>query len=290
MSIALAACASEPRLIENADEIAAHRVLFDPIVRGADACVDEIRRDPNIGYILTSDVTLDVDRLGHARVVLATGPWRRFTEVVVVECQSQIQESIARWRYRAFEGGDLHSPTRIRERVLLLPAERWRTLRRPFPRITDPSDVTITLRRERGFYQFCEDSRSEDYTLQIRGDGDVRFTERVRRSNESGTVMVDAPVRGYSIDPAIVTQLVNQFRAAHFFSLEEEYVSGILHQSAQVLTFQVANEEARVADYVGETVGMPLVVRDLQNAVDAAAGLAPLPCGPDSAMRRVLEN
>jgi hypothetical protein len=290
MSTALAACASDPRFIGNAEEIAAHRVRFDPIVRGADACVDEIRRDPNIGYIVTSDVTLDVDRFGHARVVLATGPWRRFTEVFAAECLSQIQESAARWRYRAFEGNDLLSRTRIQERVLLLPAERWRTPRRRFPRITDPAEVIITLRRERGFYQFCEESRSEDYTLQIRGDGDVRFRGRVRRTSESGTVMVDAPVRGYSIDPAIVTHLVNQFRAADFFSLEEEYVSGILHQSAQILILQVANEEARVADYVGETVGMPLVVRDLQNAVDAAAGLTPLPCGPDSAMRRVLEN
>ena len=91
-------------------------------------------------------------------------------------------------------------------------------------------------------------------------------------------------MRQFAIGRDIVERLVERFRAAHFFSLEPEYVSGTTDQPGQKLTFETGTDRASVVDYVGETVGMPLVVRDLEVAVDAA-GLGPLQCGPDMWLR-----
>jgi hypothetical protein len=127
----------------------------------------------------------------------------------------------------------------------------------------------------------CDDDRSASYVLDIQGNGEVTYKERVYNPAGSGPLLVDGPVRRYRVNPQDVERLVDQFRAADFFSLQEEYVSGVTDQSGQRLTFDTGTERTTVVDYVGEMVGMPVVVRELEVAVDAVAGLEPLLCGPE---------
>jgi hypothetical protein len=276
----LSGCANEPLVVADASEVAFHRSA-PPIVRGADQCVDDISRMPEVGYGDHASITLHIDGEGYARFVSVQTPGGRLTNLASEACQAQIASAVASWRYRPFERDGRAVDAEIVERVLMLPAERWRASPRQFPPILDPNSVVITLERWPALY-FCERDRSPSYVLQIRGDGSVTIRgKEVQWGDDHVPRLVEAPVRRLSIGPDAVERLVQQFRAANFFSLDEEYGSGITDQPGQILTLEIGSERARVLDYVGETVGMPMVVRDLQEAVDAAAGLAPLRCGAD---------
>jgi hypothetical protein len=280
-AISLAACAGDPLVVSDTSEIAAHRI-DPPLIRGADVCVDEISRKPEIGYGDHALITMRVDRAGHVTFVnaepldLATFGLRNLAST---DCQRQIALAIEGWRYRSFERNGRAIDAEIVERVLFLPAERWRTTSREFPQVSLDS-VVITLERWPGLF-VCEGDRSAWYVLQIRGTGEGTMAERVHNNVPGGPIFVDAPARHFTIGRDTVERLVEQFRVANFFSLEEEYASGITDQPGQRLTFETNTDRAEVLDYVGETVGMPMVVRDLQLAVDAAAGVEPLRCGAD---------
>jgi hypothetical protein len=282
LPIALAALAgcTNALVITSPTEIAAHRQFEAPIIRGADACVDEISRIQEVGYGAFADFSLHVDRMGHARVVEILGLSQdSLPNAGTTACRHQVEAVTATWRYRPFEQRSRPVMAQITERVLMLPEERWRAPRRPFPEVVLDS-VLITLERMPSLY-ICDRDRSASYVLHIRGDGDVTYTERVRNTVVGGPLLVDGPTRRYRVSPDDVERLVDQFRSADFFSLEEEYASGITDQPGQILIFDTGVERATVRDYVGETVGMPLVVRDLEVAVDATAGLPRLLCGPD---------
>lgn len=276
----LIGCTNEPLVVADASEIASHRST-PPIVRGADQCVDDISRMPEVGYGDHASITLQINREGHARFVSVQTPGGRLANLASEACQEQIASAIANWRYRPFDRDGRTVEAEIVERVLMLPAERWRASPRQFPPISNPDSVVITLERWPALY-FCEGDRSPSYVLQIRGDGSVTILGKtVQWGDDHVPRLVEAPLRRLSIGPDAVERLIEQFRAANFFSLDEEYASGITDQPGQILTLEIGTERARVLDYVGETVGMPMVVRDLQEAVDAAAGFAPLRCGAD---------
>lgn len=282
VATSLAACA-DPVVVSDASEISSHRI-GPPLIRGADVCVDEISRMQEVGYGDHALTTMRVDRTGHVTFVSAEPSGAStfgLRNLASADCQSQIALAVENWRYRPFERNSRAIEAEIVERVLFLPAERWRTNPREFPQMLLDS-VVITLERWPALY-FCEGDRSPSYVLQIRGDGSVTIRgKEVQWGDDHVPRLVEAPVRRFSIGPDAVERLVEQFRAANFFSLDEEYRSGITDQPGQILTLEIGSERARVLDYVGEMVGMPMVVRDLQEAVDAAAGLAPLRCGADT--------
>lgn len=142
----------------------------------------------------------------------------------------------------------------------------------------DPRAVLIRLERFPGLI-LCDGPRPGAYTLDIQGTGVVTITEAARSDLPNGPQMIRQPPRHYAISRDSVERLVGRFRDADFFSLSDEYRSGVTDQPGQRLTFRAGASSASVDDYVGESVGMPLVVRDLERAVDAAAGLAPIQCG-----------
>lgn len=281
VAASLAACAGDPLVVTDTSEIASHRI-GPPLIRGADVCVDEISRMPEVGYGDRAIITMRIDRTGHVSFVSAEPSGASafgLRNLASADCQSQIASAIESWRYRPFERNGRTIEVEIVERVLFLPAERWRANAREFPQVSLDS-VVITLERWPALI-VCEGDRSASYALQIRGTGEATMTERVRNDVPGGTLLVDARARHFTIGRDAVERLVEQFRVANFFSLEEEYGSGITDQPGQILTFETSTDRAQVLDYVGETVGMPMVVRDLQLAVDAAVGLEPLRCGAD---------
>lgn len=284
----LCACTrNEPTLLTNREEIAAHRMHGRPIIRGADQCVDEISRQADVGYGF-ANLILSVDRTGDVGLVDFVAPPHPLGDPVRIDaaqCRQQINSAIEEWSYRPFERDDRPIEVRIVEQTLMLPAERWRASPPEFPQISNPDSVVITLAREPGLF-ICERDHYRSYVLQIRGNGDVIIRGQ---TNQSGADRVpraiDAPPRRFSIGRDAGERLIERFRAAHFFSLEAEYPAGITDQPIQRLTFETGTARASVLDYVGETVGMPLVVRDLEVAVDEAAGLEPPQCGTDTVLR-----
>lgn len=146
----------------------------------------------------------------------------------------------------------------------------------PFPAIVD-ADVMITLQRT-ACYGNCP-----DYTVTIDGKGNVRFATRgaggpgaanVHRAFSPDDGVLFSGVHTDRVDPQMMRDLVEQFRAADFFALKDEYVAPITDNPSYVLTFQTGKHSKTVVDYVGEKAGMPASVTALENAVDLAAGTA----------------
>jgi hypothetical protein len=146
----------------------------------------------------------------------------------------------------------------------------------PFPN-GSPADTSITL--ERGAcYGSCP-----DYRVTVHGNGLVEFD--TGEEHFKGTAaQVHLEYNGHNVllpgrhaarvDPTVIANLMDRFRAAHFFGLRNEYSYGATDASTQKLTVRVGNASKSVTDYIGTMAGMPQEVRDLEDAVDEAAGTA----------------
>jgi hypothetical protein len=147
---------------------------------------------------------------------------------------------------------------RVTDDVLLLPPERWALTPRPFPEPWDLKGVKIELSRSQCY------GRCPDYAVTLKGDGSVHFV---------GVRYVLVPgEHDAHIDPDRVSELVRQFEKAKFFAAGDRYIAEVTDNPTYTLTLTVAGKTKTVTDYVGEQVGMPLVITDLENAVDEVAG------------------
>ncbi len=120
VATSLSGCASEPLVISDASEIASHRSM-QPIVRGADQCVDEISRMQEVGYGDHASITLRIDRSGNARFVSVQTPAGRLVNLASDACQEQIASQMGSWQYRPFERDGRAVEAEIVERVCLCP-------------------------------------------------------------------------------------------------------------------------------------------------------------------------
>lgn len=68
-----------------------------------------------------------------------------------------------------------------------------------------------------------------------------------------------------------MAELIKQFEAANFWHLESEYRAGVTDNPTQTLTFDTGRQRKTVVDYVGQEVGMPKAVTELELAVDRVA-------------------
>lgn len=146
----------------------------------------------------------------------------------------------------------------------------------PFPAVIE-DELKITLQRTA-----CLGS-CPDYTVTIDGQGNVEFRTQgenfpgefeVHRSFSQSDGILFSGVHTDKIDPGIVAELVEQFREAEFFSLNDEYRAQVTDSPAYILTMNTGTASKTVVDYVGDRVGMPESVTELQDAVDRAAGSA----------------
>ncbi|MBI1186067.1 MAG: hypothetical protein GC206_01775 [Alphaproteobacteria bacterium] len=159
------------------------------------------------------------------------------------------------WMYHPFiEDGRIVRAT-VRERLLVLPLER-RQRYGVFPEIDDVSTVTMTMRRT-PCLGYCP-----EYQITILGDGSATYIG-------ADYTLIPGQV-DVKIESQKVQALIAMFRRADFFSLMDEYRSGVTDGSATELTFQVGDETKVVLDYLGQNVGMPLVVEDIEAAMDRA--------------------
>ena len=147
---------------------------------------------------------------------------------------------------------------RVEDDVALLPPERWALVPRSFPERWGLKGVKIELLRT-----VCY-GRCPAYSVTIRGDGSVHF------NGERYVQMLGA--HDAHIASEAVLELVRQFEKAQFFAADDKYIAEVTDNPTYILTLTVAGKKKSVTDYVGEQVGMPLVITDLENAVDETAG------------------
>ena len=72
-------------------------------------------------------------------------------------------------------------------------------------------------------------------------------------------------------DPVAVRKLARQFIDSDFYSMDAQYVAGVTDCPTYVLSISIDGHRKEVMDYVGEWVGMPAVVSELEENVDEIA-------------------
>ncbi|PWR22467.1 hypothetical protein DKG74_11330 [Zavarzinia aquatilis] len=127
---------------------------------------------------------------------------------------------------------------------------------RPFPRAS-AAETEISIQHT-ACYGTCP-----IYTVTIGGDGRVSY--------DGGFNVAFAGRVEERVDPAAVAALIEQFRAAQFFGLEDEYAAEVTDLPSTVLRLRLGKAEKKVVDYAGLYDGMPPTVVALERAVEHLA-------------------
>lgn len=170
-------------------------------------------------------------------------------------------DAIARsqtWKYKPFLRWGRPIVVQIQDRISILPPERLPSAHIPFPKVGDWSTLVITLERT-GCYGTCP-----SYKVEIRGDGTFLYTGK-------SFVAVSGERRG-QISQSSVLQLVETFRSADYFSLEDKYIAGVTDNPTYITSIAFDTLHKSVVDYVGEYEGMPDAVRELEETIDQIVG------------------
>jgi len=101
------------------------------------------------------------------------------------------------------------------------------------------------------------------YRVEIHGDGTGTFQGK-------GSVLVRGD-HSFRVPPEIVQCLLENFRAADFWSLAPKYEAQITGAPFYEVTLEIGGRRKIVDDYVGAWVGMPATVTELETAIDVAA-------------------
>jgi hypothetical protein len=107
------------------------------------------------------------------------------------------------------------------------------------------------------------------YKVAIDHTGLVAFT------GSNSNIAPNVPCQGarqWRIEPAKVLHLEALIDRSGFFGFKPEYMAGITDQPAYVVTVTRRGQTKRVQDYVGQMVGMPAAMTQIEDAVDIAAG------------------
>lgn len=237
----------EPLLTPSHDEVRAHVVeLIAPVRRpGANPF-----NAPGVPLILTIDTQGEV-------IGVEVGSFDEGRERPSAEVIAEAMANARGARFEPFTRDGVAAPAQVKVYVNVQPPERRPERRVPFP-ASDNQEVVIGLERTACF------GTCPAYTVEILGDGRVTFTGRAYVAVEG--------VHHRRISREAVEALVERFRAADFFWMEDEYVARITDFPSYRLTLTIGGRTKRVADYAGEMVGMPFAVTGLEAAIDRAAG------------------
>jgi hypothetical protein len=118
----------------------------------------------------------------------------------------------------------------------------------------------VKIRLERGpCYGFCP-----IYSIEMRGDGQVAY----KGGNQ---VLIHGPI-DYTIRPDLVRILVDQARAADFWSLDAIYHAPVTDLATYRISVTIGGQTKTIDDYAGQSAGMPAAISQLEDAIDATAG------------------
>jgi hypothetical protein len=128
----------------------------------------------------------------------------------------------------------------------------------PFPEIHDWNSLRITLSRS-GCYGTCP-----AYEIEIHGSGTVLYNGRAYVRTKGRRVT--------KISHESLAKLVDFYRRADYFSLADRYVYGVTDNPTYVSSISFDGLSKSVLDYVGQKVGMPSGVSDVETAIDRLSG------------------
>jgi hypothetical protein len=168
----------------------------------------------------------------------------------------QVEGEIRTWKFMPFEKNGKAETAEVEEYIRLVPPERIPANHVTAPVVRPDSKVSITLKRL-PCYGMCA-----SYSVTVSTDG-IIF---------EGYGFVVAPGKHIeTADANEVRKLAKKFVTADFYSMEAKYSSMATDMPTYTLSIDVDGDKMMVLDYVGEEVGMPAVISELERDVDGFA-------------------
>jgi ankyrin repeat protein len=174
----------------------------------------------------------------------------------VLKFWPQLQDEVRQWKFTPFEESGIPVTAEVEEYIDLVPPERLPKTHVAAPALRPNSKVTISLQRT-GCFGSCP-----SYTVTVSTDG-IAF--------EGGGYVVACGKHRDAVDPDEVRKLAKRFVAADFYSMDAMYRAGVTDNPTYVLSIVIDGQAKKVVDYVGSWEGMPAVITELEDEVDALA-------------------
>jgi len=167
-----------------------------------------------------------------------------------------LEGEVRGWKFTPFEKDGKAVTAEVEEYIGLVPPERLPKRHVAAPPIRSDSNIKITLARS-GCFGSCPSYRATVATngIVFEGGGNV-----VARGKHSDTV-----------EAGKVRELAQRFVEADFYSMDAEYRASVTDCPTYVLSIDIDGKSKEVEDYVGSWVGMPAVISELEDEVDALA-------------------
>ena len=196
-------------------------------------------------------LTLRIDESGRVACYLAKDDIGR-PQTLNAE-RRNIVKALGDWRYRPFMHEGKAVAAIVSEKVgeQELPEKHV-----PLPEVP-LEQVRIVLERT-GCYGSCP-----SYCVEVYGDGRVIYR---------GERYVDVQGKHeYRVPKEGVARLVESLRSKDLWSLRSEYHAPITDSATYLLTLDMGKQSRKITDYVGEMIGMPVVVSEFEDEVDKVA-------------------
>ncbi len=194
-------------------------------------------------------LTLIVSPEGEVQDAKATGDERKFWP--------QLEAEVRQWKFKPFEEDGKAVTAEIEEWIDLVPPERLPATHVTPPTLHPDSEVTVTLQRS-GCYGFCP-----PYIVTVNTSGSITF--------EGSGYVVARGKHTAKTNADDVRRLARKFIAADFYSMDASYGMSGTDAPTYQLSIVIDGNKKEVEDNDGQRVGMPAVIRDLENEVDAFA-------------------
>jgi hypothetical protein len=167
-----------------------------------------------------------------------------------------LRPEVLRWKFIPFEVDGHPVTASVEEYIDLVPPERFPSIHVPAPAVRLDSHVNITLSRSM-CYGRCPVYEVSVSTKGIVFDGEAFVAAKGRHTD--------------TVDPSAVRALARKFVAADFYSMHDEYRASVTDNSTYTLSISIDGHKKQVVDYVGQWVGMPAAIVELEDDVDALA-------------------
>jgi len=174
----------------------------------------------------------------------------------ILKLWPQLQGEVAHWKFTPFQESGKAVTAEVEEYIELVPPERLPIDHVIAPVLHRNSKIVITLERTE-CYGTCP-----AYTVTVGTERIVFDGRRYVAATGRHTAKVDADE---------VRELAKKFIAADFYSMDPVYLAMVTDHPTYVLAISIDGQKKEVKDYVGTRVGMPEVIADLEDDVDALA-------------------
>jgi ankyrin repeat protein len=169
----------------------------------------------------------------------------------------QIEGEVYQWKFTPFEKNGKPVTAEVEEYVDLVPPEQLPKTHIAPPVLKPDSKVSITLERS-GCMGDCP-----GYTVTV-SNQEILF--------DGGGNTVASGLQTDKISSDEVHKLAERFVAADFFSMWPTYSASVTDCPTYILSINVDGNSQKVVDYMGQWVGMPAVIAELEDEVDSVAG------------------